>query len=202
MKPATDVGLADAGDDGAGSLSSTAHWPPARRTGQPDVFVVLERHLQRHADLDVVRRTPGDAGRQAKAFLLGQLDDGDDIGRVEPRIPRLVVDGERVQCGSSGDRLDGELFRQARGTERRWWMDQYPHCWQRRNRSTPSSPLVQKWRFVSSRRGSRRNGCACSRGLRALHCHRSRPRAPGRTHASREEAPRPRAGCRTTASSA
>ena len=146
------------------------------KNGQPHVVVLLEHDLHRHADAHVVGLAADDVGGEPQALLLGQLDDGDHVGRVEVRVPRLPVDREGVHDRAGPTRrLDRE--RRGRGTAGRsgagGWIQQ-PHASQRRKRSSPSAPPGQKCSFSGRTAGSTRNG--------------RRPRRPRRRRCPRGEA--------------
>src|SRR5690349_14573259 len=57
---------------------------------KPHVFVVVEHDAHRKTDVHVVGFAADDARRETQPDLLLQLDDGDDVRRVEARDPRLV----------------------------------------------------------------------------------------------------------------
>ena len=96
-----DLRLADAGDDGAPARprpSRRHHRDRARRTA-----ATRRRTARTTTRTGMPMRTS--SGSQPtmlvvsrSAVLLGQLDDGDDVGRVEARVPRLVVDREGVHA--------------------------------------------------------------------------------------------------------
>src|SRR5262245_65661782 len=113
-----------------------------------------------------------------------------------------MVDRERVQGGETGHGVDVELFRQAPRTAGSRGMlpvaallaAQEPQL-----AVLAARPEVAV-RVVEAREQAER--LCMLPGFRALRCHRSRPRAPRRTRASREGALRLPRGCRTPALSA
>ena len=154
-EPPPDRRLPDPGDHGA--LFGGAHRRDRPEERDEHGCVVLEDHLDRHADAHVVGVDVDDVRRQADVGLLVDRDEADDVD-VADAVPRLVVHGERVD-GAAAAHL-GRRGVAARGSCGQigagGWM-RYEHAAQRRKRSLPSAPDVQKNALGSSRVGSTRN---------------------------------------------
>ena len=171
--------------------------PPTRRgraeQREVDVLVLLEDDLDRPSRSRRPRaRRPTRLVMRRTLSLLVDGDQPDEVG-LAAGDPLLHVAGAGHQGGPAADRLGGDVGRRGRTGQRGagGWTNEL-QSWQRRNRSRPSAPLVQKKR-LSGRGG----GGAGSTGPRAGQVRLRRRWSPAGQHVgidARGAAGRRRAG--------
>src|SRR5947209_12584468 len=91
--------------------------------GGVDVALLAELDAHRHVDRDLVRPAADDVRHQTQVGLLVQLDDGDDVGNLEPGRPSTLVDRIGVDATMSADRTRLDVLAQTPRAPRRWRMD-------------------------------------------------------------------------------
>ena len=165
-----DLRLADAGDDrlaladlGAASRRLRAP-PPARRAAATRRRTPRTRPRTGMPMRHVVGLAADDVGGQPQPLLLGQLDDRDHVGRVEVRVPRLLVDREGVHDRVARHRLDRELPAEAL----------------RADRATAGAATSRRRRSAGSGARPRRRRARSARCRADCREHPERPRRRGR----------------------
>ena len=93
--------------------------------GQPDVLVLLEEDGDLLADADVRGVAPDEVRRQVHPGVLGQRDVGDDVGRIEVRMPAVGVHREADDRAPARHRRRLRRPAPAVGADRHGRMDEF-----------------------------------------------------------------------------